>query len=130
MTDHIGDPPEDDRPDDEPDGDDRAAAYEWVDLFPVFDAPDELSAIHVRAMLQSAGIEARIRSAQVPWLDGVLANVVGYWGQVLVPRRDVLAARSLLSAYLEEVERGRSTRPDEGEDESGGGPTAMDEEKP
>jgi len=103
MSDH-----DEEREDDERD----ATGYEWVDLFPIYDAPDELSAIHVRAMLLSAGIEARIRSAQVPWLDGVLANVVGYWGQVLVPRVDVITARALLSAFLADVEReGRAAGP-------------------
>ncbi|MCK4414285.1 MAG: hypothetical protein KAY32_12135 [Candidatus Eisenbacteria sp.] len=73
-----------------------AGEYEWVDLYPVYAAQDETAAIHVRSLLVSAGIDARIRSAQVPWLDGIMASGLGYWGQVLVPRGEVLAARALL----------------------------------
>jgi len=93
------------------------AGYEWLDLYPIYNAPDEDSAIHVHSFLVSAGIEARIRSAQVPWLDGVLANVVGYWGQVLVPRRDVIVARDLLEELQAQIEG--ESRPDD-EDSMGG----------
>jgi hypothetical protein len=72
---------------------------EWVDLVPVFRAPDEAGAIHVRSLLASAGLDARIRSAQVPWLDGIMASGVGFWGQVMVPRAEAEAARALLADF-------------------------------
>jgi hypothetical protein len=78
-----------------------------LDLYPVYDAPNEDSAIHVRAFLESAGIEARIRSAQVPGFDGAFAMAVGYWGQVLVPRREVVRARDLLEGFLGHLEDDR-----------------------
>jgi hypothetical protein len=68
----------------------------WVDLEAVYDAPDEDSAIHVQALLKSAGFDARIRSAQVPCFDGAFASAVGYWGQVVVPRETADGARELL----------------------------------
>jgi hypothetical protein len=71
----------------------------WLDLYPVYDAADEDSAIHVQALLVSAGIEARIRSAQVPGFDGAFASAVGFWGQVMVPRREVVQARALLEQF-------------------------------
>jgi hypothetical protein len=76
----------------------------WVDLRPVYDAPDEASAIHVRTLLQSAGMAARIRSAQVPAFDGALASGVGFWGQVMVAAADEPGARTLVEAFLREVE--------------------------
>jgi hypothetical protein len=74
----------------------------WMDLFPVYDALSEDAAIHVRALLESAGVEARIRSAQIAGFNGAFASAVGYWGQVMVPRADVLRARQV----LEDVQRG------------------------
>lgn len=79
---------------------------QWFDLYPVFDAPDEPTAIHVRAFLAGAGIEARIRSGQIPGFDGAYAMALGFWGQVMVPRREVIRAKALLEAFLGEIEKG------------------------
>lgn len=79
---------------------------EWADLCALYRAPDESSAIHVTAMLRSAGITARIRSAQIPAFDGAFAMAVGFWGTVLVPREEYLRARELLDLFLAEAERG------------------------
>lgn len=89
----------------------------WADLWPVYEAANEDVAIHVRALLESAGIEARIRSAQIPGFNGAFASAVGFWGQVLVARGDVLRAREVLEA-LARTEGG--VRPEEGGGERGG----------
>ena len=78
---------------------DANGEVEWLDLYPIYDAPNEDSAIHVCALLQGAGIEARIRSAQIPCFDGAFASAVGYWGQVVVPRDQVLLGRALVEAF-------------------------------
>jgi hypothetical protein len=90
----------------EPDRDGDRPEPEWLDLYPVYYAPDEPSAIHVEAMLRSAGIAARIRSAQIPAFDGVFAAAVGYWGQVMVTREDLLRARALVEEFVGEAEKG------------------------
>ncbi len=84
---------------------------EWVDLYPVYDAMDEPAAIHVRAMLCSAGLDARIRSAQIPCFDGAFACAVGYWGQVLVPRPEVITAKAILEALEREGALGSEEDP-------------------
>ena len=86
-------------------GVERNGEMEWLELHPVYDAPDEAIAIHVRALLVGAGIAARVRSAQIPGFDGAFAMAVGYWGQVMVAWRDVVRAKALLEAFLEELER-------------------------
>ena len=83
----------------------RGCEMEWLELHSVYDAPDEATAIHVRALLAGAGIAARVRSAQIPGFDGAFAMAVGYWGQVMVAWRDVVRAKALLEAFLEELER-------------------------
>jgi hypothetical protein len=72
----------------------------WLDLVPVHDAANEDSAIHLCALLKSAGIEARVRSAQVAAFDGAFSAAVGYWGQVVAPRADAARARELLAEFL------------------------------
>lgn len=86
--------------------DDGVPEIEWADLCPVYRAPDESSAIHVTAMLRSAGVTARIRSAQIPAFDGAFAMAVGYWGEVVVPREEFLRARELVELFVREAERG------------------------
>jgi hypothetical protein len=108
------------RPENDSPGD-GTVGFEWIDLFPVYEAADEPSAIHVQAMLQSAGITARIRSAQIPAFDGVFASAIGFWGQVMVPRDEVVAARALIKDFVRDAERGgpslRWPPPELGEDE-------------
>jgi hypothetical protein len=90
----------------EPPPDDDGPEIEWADLCSVYRAPDESSAIHVTAMLRSAGITARIRSAQIPAFDGAFAMAIGYWGTVMVPRAEYLRARELVELFVGEAERG------------------------
>lgn len=89
---------------------------EWVELYPVYDAPDEAAAIHVSSLLCSAGLEARIRSAQIPCFDGAFASAIGYWGQVVVPMAEVLAARALVEAF----QRGEGIEDADSEEERDG----------
>ena len=76
----------------------------WLDLCAVYRAPDESSAIHLTAMLRSVGIAARVRSAQIPAFDGAFAMAVGYWGEVMVPREDVLSALGMVEALVRDAE--------------------------
>ena len=94
-----------DKPD-EPPEDGEGTELAWADLCSVYRAPDEPSAIHVTAMLRSAEITARIRSAQIPAFDGAFAMAVGYWGTVMVPREEYLRARELVELFVGEAERG------------------------
>lgn len=89
---------------------------EWLDLRAIYEAPDEPTAIHIQAFLCGAGIDARIRSAQIAGFDGAYAAAIGYWGHVLVPLREVVRAKALLESFLAETERGAA---DGGADQPG-----------
>jgi hypothetical protein len=96
----------------------------WVDYRPVYLAPDEFTALAVQCLLEGSGIESRVRSEQIPWTDGIMRNIIGYWGQVLVPLAEVVRARALVDAYLKTLERGSPKTPESAEDgseESAGG---------
>jgi hypothetical protein len=73
---------------------------EWVDLVRVHKAANEDTAIHLCALLQSAGIEARVESAQVAAYDGVFSAAVGCWGHVMVPRADADRAKALIAELM------------------------------
>jgi len=85
----------------------------WVDYRPVYLAPDEFTALAVQCLLVGSGIESRVRSEQIPWTDGIMRNIIGYWGQVLVPIRDVVRARALVDAYLRTLEPRSDPRPED-----------------
>ena len=82
-----------------------AGEVEWVDLKSVYNAPDEFSALAVQALLTGSGIEARVRSRQIPWVDGIMRNILGYWGHVLVEPDDYVRAKELIADYLRSLEQ-------------------------
>jgi hypothetical protein len=59
-----------------------------AELISVYQASDEVTANLVAGVLEEAGIRTYIKSRQVPWMDGVMVNAEGYWGDVMVPQRE------------------------------------------
>ncbi len=72
-------------------------------LVTVHKAYSEIEAISVRAMLESAGIEAAVRSRQIPMYDGIAKLYNPIWGYVQVLQSDLPKARRLVQEYLSEV---------------------------
>ncbi|MBD3278429.1 MAG: hypothetical protein GF388_09020 [Candidatus Aegiribacteria sp.] len=73
-------------------------------LVSVLEASDELQAITVRSFLESQGIEAAIRSRQIPMYDGIAKIFNPVWGYVVVMEEDREKAEELISEYLEALE--------------------------
>jgi len=71
-----------------------------ADMVPVFDAPDQLSAISISSFLNDNGIRAVIRSEQIPMYDGVAMMLFPRWGQVVVLEHQSGEARKLIDDYL------------------------------
>jgi hypothetical protein len=69
----------------------------------VYKAPDEITAITLQKVLESAGIQAWTQSIQVPWYDGIMKMVEGYWGKVMVFEDQEAEARSVIDAYLKSL---------------------------
>jgi hypothetical protein len=76
----------------------------WVHLMPVYQAPDEFSALAVQRVLLESEIGGQVRSAQIPGIEGIMKNIKGYWGQVLVAPEDYDRARELVADYLRSLE--------------------------
>ena len=75
----------------------------WVDYRPVYRAPDEFSALAVQRVLAEQDIQSLVRSAQIPWADGIMSTLKAYWGQLLVAPEDYVRARALVEEYLRSI---------------------------
>ncbi|HET9232986.1 MAG TPA: DUF2007 domain-containing protein [Candidatus Eisenbacteria bacterium] len=66
----------------------------------VYKAPDEISAITLQKVLESEGVRAWIQSIQVPWYDGIMKMVEGYWGKVMVFEDQEAEAHRVIEDYF------------------------------
>jgi hypothetical protein len=80
------------------------------ELVSVFMAPDEITAHLVKGILEEAGIQAIVSSRQVPWMDGIMTNAQGYWGDVMVPESQSRESLAIIRDF-------RSAEPDENMDD-------------
>lgn len=70
------------------------------DLVAVFEAPDQLVAATIESMLLHEGINAVIRSRQMPMYDGLALMQNPVWGTVLVLEQDAERAANMVDEYL------------------------------
>ncbi len=74
-------------------------------LVVVYKAADEFSAITIKETLESQGISAMMRSAQIPWYDNIMQRATGVWGEILVPEERKKEAERIIKEYLTTVEK-------------------------
>ncbi len=86
------------------DGVEAPAKPAWTALKVVYLAPDEFNALRIKAVLEEADIDASIESAQIPWVDGIMSNIKGYWGRVQVHPEDEETAKEIITDYLSTLE--------------------------
>lgn len=79
---------------------------ETEELVTVHKAFTEIEAISVRAMLESQGIEAAVRSRQIPMYDGIARVYNPIWGYVMVLESERERAERLVEEYLAEIDEG------------------------
>jgi hypothetical protein len=82
---------------------DSASSLEWCELSSIFEAPHQIAAISVQAVLREEGIPAVVRSALIPAYGGVAMTLAGCWGWVLVPRDEAPRAQEVVRAYLKSI---------------------------
>ena len=70
-------------------------------LVSVLEASNELEAITIQAFLESQGIDAAIRSRQIPMYDGIAKAWNPVWGYVMVMENDSEKAERLIVEYLD-----------------------------
>ncbi len=70
-------------------------------LVSVLEARDELEAITIQAFLESQGIDAAIRSRQIPMYDGIARVWNPVWGYVMVMEENHDRAEALIMEYID-----------------------------
>jgi hypothetical protein len=70
------------------------------DLVKVYEAPDELMANSIAALLQKDGIKAIIDSHESRAFPGLAEELDGRWGDVLVHTRDENKSLELIGGFL------------------------------
>jgi hypothetical protein len=73
-------------------------------LISVYRAPDELSGVTIRSLLEDKGIKAVLKSSQIPWYDNIMISALGYWGEVLVRNEDKQKAENIIKDFLKAAE--------------------------
>jgi hypothetical protein len=71
-----------------------------AEMVSVFDAPDQMSALAVSALLDENGIRATIKSEQIPMYDGVAMMLFPKWGQVMVLENQLDKAKELIEQFM------------------------------
>ncbi len=70
-------------------------------LVSVLKARAELEAITIQAFLESQGIDAAVRSRQIPMYDGIARVWNPIWGYVLVMEENHDRAEELIKEYID-----------------------------
>ncbi len=70
-------------------------------LVSVLEAKNELEAITIQAFLESQGIDAAIRSRQIPMYNGIARVWNPVWGYVMVMEEHHDRAEKLILEYLD-----------------------------
>jgi hypothetical protein len=65
-----------------------------------YKAPNELMANTIKALLESEGIDAIIRSFQIAMYDSIAMMMKPNWGEVLVRPEDLERAEELVQGFL------------------------------
>lgn len=78
---------------------------DYVELVEFQKVPDEISGIMIKGILENSGINVVLRSAKIPWYDGIASTwSTYYWGKILVPKDDLERSREILDEYMNSLE--------------------------
>ncbi len=81
-------------------------------LVTVYRAENELMANTIKDLLEENGIPALVHSFQIPAYDGLAQVMRPFWGEVLVAKEDLAAAKELIAGFLTAVEEGEENEED------------------
>lgn len=64
----------------------------------------EIEAISIVGALEEEGIDAKMASKQVPMYDGIFQADLGYWGDILVEKKDFEKSKKIIEEYLKDMQ--------------------------
>jgi len=77
----------------------------YIELVELQRVPDEVSGVMMKGILESNGIDVILRSAKIPWYNGIASTWSAYyWGTLLVAKEELDKSRKILDEYLKSLE--------------------------
>ena len=77
----------------------------YIELVELQRVPDEVSGVMMKGILESNDIDVILRSAKIPWYDGIASTwSTYYWGTLLVSKAELEKSRKILDEYLKSLE--------------------------
>ena len=78
---------------------------DYLELVELQRVPDEVSGVMMKGILEGSNIVVVLRSAKIPWYDGIASTwSTYYWGTLLVPKEELERSRKILDEYLKSLE--------------------------
>jgi hypothetical protein len=75
--------------------------FETVQLCKV---PDEITGMALQSFLIEAGIDTNLRDMRASFYATVLSNMQGYWGTIIVAKKDEKKAKELYAAFQKDFQ--------------------------
>ena len=78
---------------------------DYLELVELQRVPDEVSGVMMKGILEGSDIVVVLRSAKIPWYDGIAFTLsTYYWGSLLFPKEELERSRKILDEYLKSLE--------------------------
>lgn len=75
---------------------------ELFETFELCKIPDEVTGMTVQAMLLDAGVDANLRDMRTPFYANVLSSIQGFWGTIIVAKKDEAKAKKIYEDFKKE----------------------------
>lgn len=74
---------------------------QYIELVELEKVSNEISGVMMKGILENNGIDVVLRSAKIPWYDGIASSWSAYyWGILYVPKEQAERSRKILDEYL------------------------------
>ena len=78
---------------------------DYIEMVELQKVPDEVSGVMMKGILESNDIVTVLRSAKIPWYNGIASTwSTYYWGTLLVPKDELEISRKIIDDYLKSLE--------------------------
>lgn len=78
---------------------------DYLELVELQRVPNEVAGVMMKGILEGNGIDVVLRSAKIPWYNGIASTwSTYYWGTLLVPKEELERSRKVLDEYLKSLE--------------------------
>ncbi len=78
---------------------------DYLELVELQRVPNEVAGVMMKGILEGNGIDVVLRSAKIPWYNGIASTwSTYYWGTLLVPKEELERSRKALDEYLKSLE--------------------------